>query len=78
MQHTAALNDVIDVLKLIRVKNVELLKPNIVHVVLLQFPCRIGEAVLTDVNRSDKRIFVATCVNNLVSGSTSRNQIFGE
>ena len=74
MQHTAALNDVIDIRKLIRVENIELLEPNIVHVVLLQFPCRIGKAVLTDVNGSDRGICVATGVNNLVSGSASRNQ----
>ena len=74
MQYTTALDHVIGILKLVGIKNIELLKPNIVHLVCLRFPCRVGQAVLTDVNRRDLRILVAAGIDDLVARSASSNQ----
>ena len=74
MQHPAALNHVVDVLKLIGIENVQLLEPNIAHVGLLNFSCCVGQAVGADINCRDLRIFIATGINDLVPRSASGDQ----
>ena len=45
MQYPAALNHVVDVLKLIGIQDVQFLESNITHVGLLNFSCCVGQAV---------------------------------
>ena len=74
MQYTAAFDHFIDIFKLVCIKNVELLELNIAHLALMSLPCCVGQTVLTDVNRSDLRIFVAAGVNDLVSRSDQKDK----
>ena len=74
MQNATALNNVINILQLIGVQNIELLVLNIIHLVLLRFPCCVGQAILADIYGSNLRIFVAAGVDDLVSRSASGDQ----
>ena len=74
VQHAAALNDVIDLLKLIGIQDVKLLELNIAHVALLRFSCCVGKAVGADIYGGDLRISIAAGVDDLVSRSASGDQ----
>tara|TARA_B100000073_G_scaffold327702_1_gene313627 strand:- start:419 stop:628 length:210 start_codon:yes stop_codon:yes gene_type:complete len=60
----AALNHVIDVLKLIGIQDVKLLEFNTAHVVLLGFSRCEGQTVGADINSRNLSIFVATGVDD--------------
>ena len=76
MQHAAALNHVIDVLKLIGIQDVQFLELNAAHVVFLRFSCCVGQAFGADINGRDLRIFIAAGVDDLIPRSASRDQNF--
>ena len=77
MKHSTALNNVIVMLKMVCIQDVQLMELNGMHVARNCFSSCVGQAFLADVNRSDVCIFVATGIDDLITGAASRDQNVG-